>query len=321
LVTIGILGLVAALVLPAVQSARESARRAQCQNNLHQIGIALHGYHAQYQSFPSAITNGRPSQDGEVYLGLYSVHCRILPFLDQQHLFNSINFEVGTWAPDSLVGGKVQWVAWNSLNSTVYNTSLTLFLCPSDGGPLPPAGNNYRGNAGVGPNASQWIETPDSGNGVFPEIGTVSMKRIIDGLTHTVAFSERVRGTGAWPLDPARDSFRCTGIVNTADQLLLACRIATRASSRDGFIHNGHWWFWTGRERTLFNHAQSPNGRVPDCTHLGSLPAGDMFTARSDHPGGVNALMADGSLRFVSENISQAVWRGLGTRNGRELVD
>jgi hypothetical protein len=145
---------------------------------------------------------------------------------------------------------------------------------------------------------------------------------IIDGLSHTVAFSERILGTGErGRSSPDRDSFGLPTLAFTADNLLQACRVVGRVGNPDIFADNGRWWFWTGRERCLYNHAQAPNGRVPDCLRGSEFTAAGMATARSWHYGGVNAVMGDGAVRFVSESISTPIWRGLGTRNGRELVD
>ena len=325
MVVVGITSILAGLLLPAVQASREAARNAQCKNNLKQIGLALQAYISANQCFPTAITH-RLSSPGKKYYGLYSPQCRLLPYLDQTPLYASINFDCGTWPPfgDSYKAGP-PWEAlelWK-FNATAARTQIGLFLCPSDGGPFRSSGNNYRGNVGVGPMYQTWVETPDSGNGLFPEVGWVAISWVPDGLSHTLAFSERVRGSGSESRrDPERDLFPRLGGVHTADPLLIACRIAARPQSqRDGFVFSGRYWFWTGRERTLYNHAQTPNGSIPDCTYGALTPAIDMATARSRHPGGVNALMADGSVRFASSGIDQAVWRGLGTRNGRELVE
>ena len=110
------------------------------------------------------------------------------------------------------------------------------------------------------------------------------------------------------------------GWIYSADELLLGCRIAAVPGAEPIYASGGHSWFWNGRERTSFTHTQQPNGRVPDCIQQNAVTIG-MATARSCHPGGVNALMGDGSLRFVMETISLPVWRGLGTRNGGEFVD
>ena len=199
---------------------------------------------------------------------------------------------------------------------------MALFLCPSDGGAFADYGANYRGNTGVGPSFAPWAESPDSGNGLFPELGQITPAQVLDGMSHTIAISERVRGSGdANHLSPERDVYQRTGVANSADELLRSCQIAGRPSNTSGFASSGRWWFWSGRERTLYNHAQGPNGRIPDCSYGGIMPAIDMAGARSRHPGGVHALFGDGSGRFVGEGIALPVWRALGTRNGGELVD
>lgn len=318
IVVIGIISILMALALPAVQMAREGARRASCQNNLHQIGLALQIYHDNYLSYPPSVTNST------AYYGAYSIHSRLLPHLDQRPLFDSINFDVGTVPPDPFgppprSGDEIYMI---EVNRTVSQVGIAAFLCPSDGvGAFGGSGSNYRGNVGVGCCYMTSAEHPDSGNGLFPEIGPVSIPRIPDGLSHTAAFSERVRGSGDGALIPHRDYYSWFNLMaRTGDDLVVACRVMARPGA-DGYPNAGHWWFWTGRERTLYNHAQGPNGRVPDCIAATALPAPGMATARSAHPGGVNVLMADGSIRFANDAINLAVWRGLSTRNGGELVD
>ncbi len=319
LVVIGIIAVLAGLLLPAVQSAREAARRAQCVNNLHQIGLAIHAYHAVHDVLPPTCTQLTTPEYG----GFYSVHVRLLPYLDHQALFAAVNFEAGTWPRDSLVSGAPGGSAGqNATNITVYSSQLGVFLCPSDTSPLAEAGNNYRGNAGVGPGWGTNAETPDGGNGLFPEIGPVRFSQVVDGLSHTTAFSERLRGSGGAAPQPERDVFRDRHMVVTADDLLTACRITARPTVADAFFTTtGKWWFWVGREHTLYVHCQEPNGRIPDCSGGSAIPLDGMFTSRSQHPGGINALMADGSARFVADAIARPVWRGFGSRNGRELVD
>lgn len=322
LIVVGIIGFLIALSLPAVQSARESSRRARCQNNLHQLGLALHGYADTWQCLPPAGLSADINGDTP-YAGLHSIHCRLLPYIGESALFAAVNMEMSTWPLDGYRAAMPDWrySLGNAANATVYLTSVALMLCPSDGGPFGRTGCNYRGNVGVGPSFLPWAECPDSGNGLFPEIGLVRPTAVRDGLSHTVAISERVRGSGGPSTDPERDVFNREGVASTADQILLACEVSARFGGEEPYLRSGSWWFWTGRERTLYNHAQAPNGRVPDCSYGGITPAIDMWTARSHHPGGVNALMGDGSARFVGEEIDRQVWRGLGTRNGGELVD
>ncbi len=322
-VVCGIVSLLIALLLPAAQSAREAARSARCAANLRQLGIAVEGYVGSAQCYPPNVL-GRGGPGGDITH--FSAHARILPFLEEYAVYNAINFSSETypdvWGPSAWDFPPVQSIAIssNATNSTAQDAQISTFLCPSDGGPLVAKGVNYRGNVGVGPQYETTAEHPDSGNGLFIEQGITGPANAPDGLSHTAMFSERLRGSDGVVADPTRDSFNLGALVLTADDLLLASRAAARPDNPLFYTDHGIDWFWPGRERTLYNHAQAPNGPVPDGVS-GVLTARGMATARSNHPGGVNVLMGDGSVRFVLEAIQQAVWRGLGTRNGRELVD
>lgn len=323
LVVFGVISILCALLLPAVQGAREASRRSQCVNNLRQIGLAIHAYHESNGCFPITVI---PIQTHNLdYGGFYSVHTRLTPYLDQGVLYNAINFTIGTWAPEFVCGGPAYpWrFAINAANATAMETSLSVFLCPSDEGPFRETGNNYRGCQGVGPHYGTYAEFPDSGNGLFPMEGPITAARVPDGLSHTVAFSERLRGSGDHSrFSPERDVYQYHEEPHTADDQVMSCRIVARPANIPlGFISSGKWWFHTGMERTLFNAAQVPNGRVPDCLLCAAAHGIGMATARSRHSGGVNVLMGDGSVRFVRETIALDVWRGLATRNGQELVD
>lgn len=325
MVVIAIISILVALLLPAVQAAREAARRAMCANNLRQIGLAIHAYEGSNRCFPPA-TVGYDSP--QAWAGFFSVHVHLLPELDKVSLFNSLNFHYGAY-PDSLHRSETVVnhimplsIPANACNLTVRMTSVALFLCPSDHAPFRP-GNNYRGNTGVGYQYEPLPEHPDSGNGLFPEFGLIRPASVTDGLSHTAAFSERLLGSGAAESVPERDLYSMGGLVVTADDQLMSCRIGARPGplNDDNFNVMGRDWIWTGRERTLYSHTQAPNGRIPDCMWGGHFAGHGMATARSLHPGGVNVLMGDGSLRFVGEGIALQVWRGLGTRSGGELVD
>lgn len=323
----GIISILIALLLPAVQSAREAVRRAQCLANLRQIGIALHSYEAVNNCFPPALTSqtrhaGSEFLPGVDYSGEFSFLARLLPHLEQTTVFAAINFDVGCSFVDGLGAGEPAGMhSGFRENTTAFGATIAVFLCPSDGAAPAPGAGNYRGCTGEGGQYLTSAEFPDSANGVFPIFGRVSAARIPDGLSHTVAVSERLRGSMGRGVNATRDAFPRTEIAMTADDFLMACRIAARAGeSPDMFTGNGRWWAVTGLGMTLYSQTQPPNGRVPDCLLVAGAAIG-MTTARSHHLGGVHALMADGSTRFVLNSIAPPTWRALGTRNGHELVD
>jgi prepilin-type processing-associated H-X9-DG protein len=322
LAVIGVICVLLGLLMPAVQTAREAARRVTCQNHLRQIGLGLHAYHDSNSLFPPSLM-GHADRTKAPYHGYHSIHLRLLTSIDLA-LYNSVNFQWPTYPLETLGWSRDlpdEELRANAPNETAFRTRVSVFLCPSDTIAGVQAGTNYRGNTGVGPNYKTDFEHPDSGNGVFPEVEIIGLSRIPDGASHTVAFSERVIGSQDSTLaDPTLDAYSLRTRVYLGDHLFTACRIEAHRRSRH-FPFHGRWWFWTGRERTLYTHTQRPNGNVPDCLRGAARPAFGMATARSWHLGGVNALMADGSLRFISESIDTAVWRGFGTRNGSEPID
>ncbi len=326
LVVVAIISILAALLAPAVQSARESARRMACQNNLRQIGLALQAYHEANNAFPICASIGYYNYRNASYVnyhGLYSPSTRLLSYLDQVPLFNSINFSVDAIPADSFgITLPEVWLDANAINSTASGTRLAVFLCPSDFAPAEFIGNNYRSNIGPSPWANRDAEHTDGDEGFFRQIYMTSAASIIDGLSHTVAYSERIQGSSNQNMPSAsRDFWMADGPMFTSDDFLIGCSAVGRVGVPAGVVTGGRWWFWETEQHTLYTHTQPPNGHVPDCLYGGMLPSAGMATARSLHPGGVNSLMGDGSVRFVSDTISLPIWRGLSTRNGAELVD
>jgi prepilin-type N-terminal cleavage/methylation domain-containing protein len=203
IVAIAILGVLLGVLLPAVQSAREAAHRTQCAVNLRQIGLAFNAYHATHGCFP-------PDRFGQFKPPSAPIHGRyqflsslghLLPFLEQTALYASINFDLVNLPGPHFSNQDYDNLMPDHSNTTTAHTVLGVFLCPSDGGiPVPYGGLNYRANQGVGPGVRTWIEQPDSGNGFMPNNGPYSpplgARHFPDGLAHTAAYSERLKGSG-----------------------------------------------------------------------------------------------------------------------------
>ena len=318
LVVIAIVAILIGLILPAVQAARESARRSQCANNLKQIGIAVHGYHDANGCFPPAfmlpVRDNEPRHNGP--LQYFSAQMRILPYLEQNSLYAALNIDVER--------SPIPGVRPHPANLTSFSTTVATYLCPSDGLAVG-SRNSYRGNIGIGPAPGMDAGSRDSGNGFFLYLAGTNASSFADGLAHTVAFSERLCGTGDSTRQvPERDVGGLgpypSAVIKDADFALGWCRVA---STKDfpNFTKAGWTWMLALQPDTTYCHAQEPNGIIPDGLDLFYNPGWGIMTARSWHRGGVNALMADGSVRFVTERIERKVWRGLGTRAGGELVE
>ncbi len=330
LIVLGVISVLIGLSIPAIQAAREAARRAQCRQHLRQLGLALQCYHDAHGSYPTCNTTalGRKTEGDTFeirYWGEFSPHVRLLPWLDQKELYDAINFDVGTCQPEIVDSiDRQAGLLISGVQATAQRVSLQIFLCPTDSANGERSAANYRLNMGIGPYPQRsWLH-PDSGNGLAHQIGPpIRTSSVTDGLSNTTAFSERLRGSGQAPAAPEREIWaRLGGPVGTAEDLILACRISARAANPFPIIyHAGDSWFWRGSDRTFYNHAQIPNGSVPDCLHYGVNPAAGMTTVRSEHPGMVHVAMVDGSVRAVSNSVQLNVWRALGSRNGREIVE
>ena len=298
LVVIAIISILIALLLPAVQAARGSARRAACMNNLRQIGLATTVYEVHWKGFP-------PAYSGQVLVNYslatnFSVHSVILPYLEQVPLFDSINF--------SLPFSKT--VPIHPGNRTTASTVIATFLCPSDphaaGSPVAP--NSYRGNVGPA------LFGPQRGAGAFVPDRPCPVSEYTDGLSNTVLFSEKPIGSSV-----GRDDF--TGWTpaarprpTTPDAWLAVCSDLDPAR-RDRSRNDSGWsWMRGGALTTLFTSVGGPNSTIPDCGSVTAFGEGH-FAARSYHPAGVNTIHADGSGHWRSSSIALPVWRALCTRN------
>jgi prepilin-type N-terminal cleavage/methylation domain-containing protein len=318
IVVIAIIGILLSLLLPAIQKARESARRAQCLSNLRQLGVALDLHASQYGRYPPGFVGAHSTADGSVMFDFYSPQAKLLPFIEQGPLFNSINFALDLpEAPASSFPGGT------AANATALGTRLALFLCPSDYDRVRP-GINYRGNMGVGFWIANWKGvSPDSGTGLFFLRSGVTRAAVHDGMSYTVAFSEKLRGDGdADYFTPETDYWYVTSYPTPApaDAVAALCGSLT-VPHPPHYSQVGGSWLIGGTQDTLYNHGLPPNSGIPDCGAWPTVfPPWGLFAARSWHRGGVNAVMAGGEARFISERIDLGTWRALGTRAGGEVV-
>jgi prepilin-type N-terminal cleavage/methylation domain-containing protein/prepilin-type processing-associated H-X9-DG protein len=313
LVVIAIIGVLVALLLPAVQSAREAARRTACRNNLKQIGLALHNYESTFGMFPPSYT----TQAGVEQRGSWSVHGRILPFIDQGNAAKRVDLSS-------------DWHA--QVPSGIPGMKIPSYLCPSD--PLVDrvrtrAGERYVHPQSYGMNMGYWeIYDPVTGavgNGAFVVNMPLTTSMFVDGLSNTLATAEvkgytpYIRNTqNPGPVPPLSPTF--AGSLSGDEKL-----------GPGTYDNTGHTVWCDGRvHHTGITTTFPPNTKVPymsdgieydiDFTSQQegrslTTPTYASVTARSYHPGGVNVVMMDGSVRTVNNDINSDLWRALGSRH------
>jgi prepilin-type N-terminal cleavage/methylation domain-containing protein/prepilin-type processing-associated H-X9-DG protein len=325
LVVIAIIGILIALLLPAVQAAREAARRMQCSNNLKQIGLALHNYIDSHGVFPpgyvSAVDPTRVDpcdQDAEnsnsVDLGPgWAWGSMILPQMEQGNLYNSINFSLSVAYAD---------------NNTCSVAMVSAYLCPSDPGPTtipvfadPPdpanpgsySGTNIldtvaRGNyvgmwglgevcGGSGPTGAANVGSIGSPLGIFQRNSKTRIADILDGTSQTIAIGER--------------SHNLSYVTWTA-------RTPNGWLGKTSPIEGGTDLFNPSPEET-WTQVMGPAG-LEDGPRTINNPEAHVEDYWSRHPGGANFLFADGSVHFLKSSINTAPWRALATKASSELI-
>jgi prepilin-type N-terminal cleavage/methylation domain-containing protein/prepilin-type processing-associated H-X9-DG protein len=322
LVVIAIIAVLIALLLPAVQSAREAARRIQCTNNLKQLGLGLNNYESSNGALPpSLVLKGVGTT--VAWFGGWSVHGRILPFLEQGPMFNSINFAINYETPP---------------NSTVSAQSIAMFLCPSEIRTEP-----KMGDAGlIYPTNYGWCMGDWYSWGGFSAMGNRSafgpnrsrrLADFTDGLSNTIVTAE-VKTYTTYVRD-------CGGLAQinnpniipppAGDPLAVApeyngCSLKSSGAHTewpDGQVQqSGVTTAWPPNY-DIKGTAADRLGEDLDLTgqreHLGG-PTFAAVTSRSYHPGGVNVLFGDGSVHFIKESINGVTWRALGTVGGGEVI-
>lgn len=316
LVVIAIIGILIALLLPAIQSARESARRTDCLNRLKQIGLALHNHDSARTYFPAGSESRKYNNSIAHPFYRWSSLAHLTPYLEQTAARDMLDFTVPMYG----FGTGFQIFPQNRAGVALV---LGEFLCPSDRNQVVTTGfgpTNYAACAGTGINGG----TPFEADGIFYINSNTQGREITDGLSKTAAVSEGTLGQ-----DPPTGMTRAT--VDPKDAYVFS-NVAplTEDSCRDAISLNlsdppGFSWA-NGEFRTsMYNHLRLPNSAELDCvSNRISLANEERYavygwrTARSRHKGGVNMLMADGSVHWIADLIDPAIWKALSTRAGGE---
>ncbi len=347
LVVIAIIAVLIALLLPAVQAAREAARRSQCVNNLKQLGLGLHNYHSTNDVFPMGGSEQayRDNNMGSVNWNNWSAAAAMLPFLEQAPLFNAINFAL---CPEQKDGQA------EVINSTVTNTTVNIFLCPSDTNAGKYCNNSYFSCYGTSTGNSYVNENPNNNpphtgsNGMFSMRKPHGLRDATDGSSNTVAYAEGLQGDGRGDergkIHPGTHS-RGNGVMGgggndpdlydgsgpnyaTVQTALQACLTQWNNRASQQIVDYRGWRWSVGISGySMFNTMQVPNdslypfngcrnGCGPGC----AMDNATSYMASSYHPGGVNVMFADGSVKFIKSTISRSTWWALGTRAGGEVV-
>jgi prepilin-type N-terminal cleavage/methylation domain-containing protein/prepilin-type processing-associated H-X9-DG protein len=351
LVVIAIIAVLIALLLPAVQAAREAARRSQCTNNLKQIGLAMHNYISTYTYTPPACMD--TNQLSKTPQANFGQHVRLLPYMEQTTAYNALNMSLGArWNSYSPV-------FYDVIQKTVLVMQISSFLCPSDSQPGSSstetigaqnkivAASNYPFNLGL--NRRINAAAPGSVNGNWQQNGPVyvlsqwdgatlnrfiGINSFVDGTSNTAIFSEWVKGPASLPskisLGMVFNSGAPMAQFPTDFQFAQLCASInpTMVNGSNGHTQagaqswgwKGEWWAFGGT--MAYSHTNMPNRYAMDYSDNAEdgRAMSTLINASSNHPGGVNVLFMDGSVRFVKSSVNPQAWYAIATPDNGEVV-
>jgi prepilin-type N-terminal cleavage/methylation domain-containing protein len=305
LVVIGIIGVLVALLLPAVQAAREAARRMQCSNHLRQIGIALHNYADAARALPAGY-NGLPYPPSPTTHFRWSGLAALTPYLEQTAISQSLDFTVPLFGPATMNFDVFPQ------NRAAVATRLKVFLCPSDTGKTIAADrgpSNYMLCAGDGSNGGNLYDA----TGTFYASSWLRLAQVTDGLSNTVFGSETLLGTGEPDeTGPAPRDTRLAYLTIAGSSVITHALCHGSGTWR---YNRNYCWADGGMTAGVYNHFFLPNDAHHDCF---ARTSPGWKAARSNHPGGVMVLLGDGAVRWAANSVQRTVWRALSTRDGGE---
>ncbi|PQO27802.1 DUF1559 domain-containing protein [Blastopirellula marina] len=307
LVVIAIIGVLIALLLPAVQQAREAARRSECSNNLKQLGLALHNFESAQGHIP-----GGEYSDAQYF----SPHAMLADHMEQGNITAKFDLTKGVF---------------DEPNYTLSFLQVDSFICPSDAFPaegVAQAYTNYHCNWGSWVVLNNWDgvfgpQADNQGASTAKALKPLKFGKIVDGLSNTAAFAEVVNGVG--DTGAPNTKFDCyetgnpsaTTIAGVQQELMQLDWTSMTIAWTGTWRYRGVPWMEGSIWRTGYNHLLPPN-------QPGFVPGGDfnkiVSPPSSYHPGGVQVTLCDGSVQFIPETIDGITWKAYGTRDGREVI-
>ncbi|MCY2988295.1 MAG: DUF1559 domain-containing protein [Planctomycetota bacterium] len=319
LVVIAIIGILVALLLPAIQAARESSRRTQCGNNAKQLALSFQNYHDIYRKLPRYAMQSKNAAGTCGQWQGFSAHTMLLPYIEQQAVWDDVQQQYNL-ATDLNAG-------WTSgFFTTVRRTPISTYRCPSDIASkfgADTGNNNYPVCAG--PSYAVWSGLAP---GVFSRDVETTYADILDGTSTTIMVGENILGDNDNATYSIADVVRAQAwagtTLNPTDAQLAAYGQQCLGGIASHWSHSGQNWISPMFTHSVFNTIAPPNWLFPtcmNCTGCGSMDSDGAWPARSRHPGGCNHGMADGSVRFITNNVNLQTYQALGSKSGGEAVN